>query len=248
MNVSTNGAATKGREEASVQSIASCGNFVRTSQRFIGALGNRRAWNCYLAVVALVVLCLFAIFGEVILNLQNQLALRQPVIVGLTTAHALVPLFPDGTAAVTCDALCIDGQLEAWVVSFRTITGEQDLAQTEQHREQAKAASMIAVGSDAEKYAKGYYATFNPYALSAKGAKLEVRGVHVSEESGIAGRYDAHWTDVVSNMKTGHEMARRNFSAYIDATSIPGARTEQNVMDNPGGVVITHVEQYGVTP
>jgi hypothetical protein len=246
MSVSTNGAATK--DEVAARPIARGGNFVRTGQQFVGAIGNRRAWNYYLAVVALVLLSLFAIFGEIILNLQNQLALRQPVIVGLTTAHELVPLFPDGTAAVTCDALCIDGQLEAWIVSFRTITGEQDSAQTEQHREQAKATSMIAVGSDADKYAKGYYATFNPYTLSAKGVKLEVRGVHVSEEAGIAGRYDAHWTDVVSNVKTGHEVARRNFSAYIDATSVPGARTEQNVMDNPGGVVITHMEQYGVTP
>jgi len=247
MSVLTNGAATNLHEEALVRPIARGGNFVRTGQEFIGALGSRRAWNYYFAFVALVVLSLFAIFGEVILNLQNQLALRQPVIVGLTTAHELVPLFPDGTAAVTCDALCIDGQLEAWIVSFRTITGEQDSAQTEQHREQAKAASMIAVGSDADKYAKGYYATFDPYTLSAKGVKLDVRGVHVSEETGIAGRYDAHWTDVLSNVKTGREVARHNFSAYIDATSVPSARTEQNVMDNPGGVVITHMEQYGVT-
>jgi hypothetical protein len=247
MSLSTNGAATKDHDEASARPIARGGNFVRTGQGFIGALGSRRVWNCYLAVVALIVLSLFAIFGEVILNLQNQLALRQPVIVGLTTAHELVPLFPDGTAAVTCDALCIDGQLEAWVVSFRTITGEQDSAQTEQHREQAKAVSMIAVGSDADKYAKGYYATFNPYTLSAKGVKLDVRGVHVSAETAITGRYDAHWTDIISNMKTGREVARHNFSAYIDATSVPGARTEQNVMDNPGGVIITHVEQYGVT-
>jgi hypothetical protein len=247
MSVLTNGAATKLHEDALVRPIARGGHFVRTGQRFIGALGDRRAWNYYLAVVALVVLSLFAIFGEVILNLQNQLALRQPVIVGLTAAHELVPLFPDGTAAVTCDALCIDGQLEAWLVSFRTITGEQDSSQTEQHREQAKAASMIAVGSDADKYAKGYYATFDPYTLAARGVKLDVQGVHVSEETGIAGRYDAHWTDVLSNVKTGREVARHNFSAYIDATSVPSARTEQNVMDNPGGVVITHMEQYGVT-
>jgi hypothetical protein len=99
-------------------------------------------------------LCVFALFGEVILNLQNQLAQRQPYIVGLTQAHQIVPLFPDGSAAVTCDDLCIDGQLEDWIVSFRTITGEMDAAQTEQHRLQARAVSMIGAGSDASRYAK----------------------------------------------------------------------------------------------
>jgi hypothetical protein len=220
---------------------------VRAGQRFIGALAGRRAWNVFFAFAGMSALGVAAIGGEIILNLQNQLAQRQPYIVGLTTAHKLVPLFPDGTAAVTCDDLCIDGQLEDWVTSFRTITGEVDAAQTEQHRLQARAVSMIGAGSDAERYAKNYYAAVNPYTDSAKGMKLEVKFAHVSAVVGMTGKFEAHWTDVVSNIRNGQEMGRHNYSAYIDATSVPGARSEQNVHDNPGGVVITHVEQFGVT-
>jgi hypothetical protein len=221
--------------------------FVRTGQRFVGVLAGRRAWNVFFAIAGLAVIGVFALFGEIIINLQNQLAQRQPYIVGLTQAHQLVPLFPDGNAAVTCDDLCIDGQLEDWVTSFRTITGEMDASQSEQHRLQARAVSMIGAGSDAERYAQRYYAAVNPYTDSAKGMKLEVKFAHVSAVVGMSGKYEAHWTDVVSNVRTGPEMGRHNYSAYIDATSVPGARSEQNVHDNPGGVVITHVEQFGVT-
>ena len=234
-------------EEKAPQTSPRGGRFVRPGQRFIGALGGRRASNVAIAIAGFAALGVLAIFGVIILNLQNQLAQRQPYIVGLTTAHQLVPLFPDGTAAVTCDDLCIDGQLEDWVTSFRTITGEMDAAQTEQHRLQARAVSMIGAGSDAERYAKNYYAAVNPYTDSAKGMKLEVKFAHVSTVVGMTGKFEAHWTDVVSNVRTGQEMGRRNYSAYIDATSVPGARSEQNVHDNPGGVVITHVEQFGVT-
>jgi len=73
MSVLTNGAATNLHEEALVRPIARGGNFVRTGQEFIGALGSRRAWNYYLAVVALVVLFLFAIFvGSGIRRTQFQ--------------------------------------------------------------------------------------------------------------------------------------------------------------------------------
>ena len=223
------------------------GRFVRPGQRFVGALAGRRAWSVFFAFVGLGSLCVLGVFGMVILNLQDQLAQRQPYIVGLTTAHRLVPLFPDGTAAVTCDDLCIDGVLEDWVSSFRTITGEMDTAQTEQHRLQARAVSVIGSGSDADRYAKNYYAAVNPYTNSAKGMKLEVKFAHVSAVIGMTGKYEAHWTDVASNARTGQELGRHNYSAYIDATSVPGARNEQNVHDNPAGVVITHIEQFGVT-
>jgi hypothetical protein len=234
-------------KEKAPQTSPRGGRFVRPGQRFIGVFGGRRAWNIVIAIAGFAALGVLAIFGEIILNLQNQLAQRQPYIVGLTTAHQLVPLFPDGAAPVTCDALCIDGELESWVVNLRTITGEQDTAQLAQHRAQAIAASMVGVGTDADRYVKQYYATFNPYTLSAKGVKLDVRNVHVNAEVGVPNRYDAHWTDVVVNTKTGQEVARHPFSAYIDATSVPAARIEENVKDNPGGVVVTHVEQFGVT-
>lgn len=223
------------------------GRFVRPGQRFIGALAGRRAWNVFFAFLGLAALGVLAIFGEVILNLQNQLALREPYIVGLTTAHKIDPLFPDGVASLPCDPLCIDGELESLVVNLRTITGEQDPAQLAQHRAQAIAASMIGAGSDADKYVRQYYATFNPYTLSARGVKLDVRDAHVYAEVGVPNRYDAHWTDVVINAKTGQEVTRHAYSADIDATSVPGARTEQNVKDNPGGVVVTHIEQHGAT-
>ena len=223
------------------------GRFVRPGQRFINVLGGRRAWNVVLVIAGFAALGVMAIFGEIILNLQNELAQRQPYVVGLTAAHKLVPLFPDGTAAMTCDDLCIDGQLEDWIVSFRTITGEMDAAQTEQHRLQARAVSMIGAGSDADRYAKNYYSAVNPYTDSAKGMKLEVKFAHVSAVAGMTGKYEAHWTDVVSNVRTGQELGRHNYSAYIHATSIPSARSEQQVIDNPIGLVIRHVEQFGVT-
>lgn len=231
----------------STESLPRGRSFVRAGQRFVGVLSGRRAWNYYLAIVGLIVLGLLAIQGEIILNLQNQLALRQPYIVGLTQAHELVPLFPDGATPVVCDALCIDGELESWVINLRTITGEQDTAQLAQHRAQAIAASMVGAGTDADRFVNRYYATFNPYTLSAKGVKLDVRGVHVNAEVGVPNRYDAHWIDVVLNAKTGQEVARHPFSAYIDATSVPAARTEENVRNNPGGLVITHIEQFGVS-
>jgi hypothetical protein len=106
VTTSTNGSSAKAAEAAPPRG----GRFVRRGQRFIGVLSGRRAWNVFFAIVGLGVIGLFAIGGEIILNLQNQLAQRQPYIVGLTTAHKLVPLFPDGTAALTCDDLCIDGQ------------------------------------------------------------------------------------------------------------------------------------------
>ena len=222
------------------------GRFVRPGQRFIGALAGRRAWNIVIAIAGFAALGVLAIFGEIILNLQNQLALRQPYIVGLTTAHQLVPLFPDGPAA-PCDPLCIDGELEAWIVNLRTITGEQDPRGLRSTVRQAIAASMVGVNSDADKYVKQYYATFNPYTLSARGVKLDVRDVHVYAEVGVPNRYDAHWTDVVINAKTGQEVSRHAYSADIDATSAPGARTEDNVKYNPGAVVVSHVEQHGAT-
>jgi hypothetical protein len=222
--------------------------FVRPGQRFIGALAGRRAWNVAIAIAGFAALVVLGIFGEVILNLQNQLAQRQPYIVGLTTAHKLVPLFPDGTASATCDDLCIDGELESWVGDLRKISGEQDAVQPEQHAAQRRALSKVASGSQAADYVRWYYQNFNPFTNSSKGAKLDVRDAHVTAEVGVPNRYDAHWTDVVVNAKTGQEMARRNFSAYIDATSVPGARTDDSVRDNPGGVLISHVEQYGVTP
>jgi hypothetical protein len=234
-------------EEKAPQTSPRGGRFVRPGQRFIGALGGRRAWNVAIAIAGFAALGVLAIFGVIILNLQNQLAQRQPYIVGLTTAHQLVPLFPDGAAPAICDALCVDGELESWVGDLRKITSEQDAAQTEQHAAQRRAVSKVGAGSDADRYVKQYYATFNPYTLSLKGVKLDVRGVHVNAEIGVPNRYDAHWTDVVVNTKTGQDVARHPFSAYIDATSVPGARTEENVKDNPGGVVITHIEQYGVT-
>ncbi len=117
-------------EEKAPQTSSRGGRFVRPGQRFIGVFGGRRAWNIVIAIAGFAALGVLAIFGEIILNLQNQLAQRQPYIVGLTTAHQFVPLFPDGAAPVTCDALCIDGELESWVVNLRTITGEQDTAQT----------------------------------------------------------------------------------------------------------------------
>jgi hypothetical protein len=48
---------------------------------------------------------------------------------------------------------------------------------------------MIGAGSDAERYAKNYYAAVNPYTDSAKGMKLEVKFAHVSTVVGMTGEF-----------------------------------------------------------
>jgi hypothetical protein len=251
--MTTNGKATA--EEAphdEAESMPSAmprgGRFVRPGQRFISALGARRAWQYYFGVLGLAAVCILALDRVDILNLQNQLTLRQPYIVGLDAAHRINPLFPNGPASsVTCDRLCMEGELADWVSSLRCVTGEMDTAQPLQHSCQAKAVAYVAAGSDADSYVKRYYQRLNPYTASSKGIKVDVRNAHVNAETAVANRYDARWTDVVINAKNGQEVGRHDFSATIDAKSVPDARTEENVVRNPVGVVITHVEQFGVT-
>jgi hypothetical protein len=163
MSMATNGKATK--EEA--PRMPPGRPFVRAGQRFASVFGRLRAIEYVGAAVILALIGTNAIAGETILNQQTLLAeaaSKPPVIVGLTAAHKLVPLFPDGDAQQHCDNLCIAGELETWMINFRKITGEPVASgQQEQHEAKALVSSMVLAGSPADEHVAAYYARFDPF-------------------------------------------------------------------------------------
>jgi hypothetical protein len=223
--------------------------FVRAGQRFASAFGRLRGLEYFGAAVILALIGANAIEGEIILNdrtLIAEAASKPPEIVGLTAAHKLVPLFPDGDAQQHCDNLCIAGELETWMKNFRKITGESVASgQPEQHEAKALVSSMVLAGSPADAHTAAYYARFDPFILSSKGVKLDVQNVHVTPETDQPGRFDVSWTDSMTNLRTNQVVGEHQFSGTIDAHSDPSFRTVKDVHHNPGGVSITNSRIFG---
>ena len=220
-------------------------SFVNTKQRFLSLFATERAWAYVMACMTLIALTLVALEGVHILSLEHELAQRQVVIVGETTARQLVPLWPNGVGSTVCDQACIDGSLESWIPAFRALSGEQDQAQTYQHAYQRKAASMVAKGTPATVVISQYYQRYPPYALAAKGVRLDVAEVHVDADHQTPNRYNAKWVDVVTDVRNHRVVGRHSFGAEIDVRVDPSARTEDEIQDNPGGVFITDLHLFG---
>ena len=219
--------------------------FVDTKQRFIALFATERAWAYAMACITLVALVLLALESVHVLALEDELAHRQVVIVGETTAHQLVPLWPNGVGSTVCDEPCVEGSLEDWIPAFRAISGEQDGMQTNQHLYQAKAASFIAKGSPAAAVVSQYYQQYPPFDLAAKGVRLDVTAIHVDADHQTPNRYSARWTDVVTDERTRRVIGRHAFGAEIDTRVDPTARTEDQIRFNPGGVFITDLHLFG---
>jgi type IV secretory pathway TrbF-like protein len=223
--------------------------FVRAGQRFASVFGRLRAIEYVGAAVILALVGANAIEGEIILNdraLIAEAASKPPVIVGLTTAHKLVPLFPDGDAQQHCDNLCIAGELETFMKNFRKITGESVASgQLEQHEAKALVSAFVLANSPADSHVVAYFGRFDPFILSARGVKLDVRNVHVTPETDQPGRFDASWTDVMTNLRTNQVVGEHQFSGTIDAHADPAFRTVKDAHRNPGGVVVTDIRQFG---
>lgn len=245
MSIGTNGKATK--EEA--PRMPAGRPMVRAGQRFTSVFGRLRAIEYVGAAVILALIGTNAIAGETILNQQTLLAeaaSKPPVIVGLTAAHKLVPLFPDGDAQQHCDNLCIAGELETWMKNFRKITGESVASgQSEQHEAKALVSSMVLAGSPADEHVAAYYARFDPFILSSKGIKMDAQSIHVTAETDQPGRFDVSWTDSMTNLRTNQVVGEHQFSGTIDAHSDPEFRTAKDVHHNPGGVVVTDARLFG---
>lgn len=219
--------------------------FVNTRQRFVAMFATERAWAYVMACFALLAFVLLGLESVHVLALEDLLAHRQVVIVGETTAKQLVPLWPNGVGTTVCDLPCVEGSLEDWIPAFRAVSGEQDQAQTNQHLYQAKTASFIPKDSPAAVVVNQYYQHYPPYALAAKGLRLDVTAVHVDADHQTANRYAARWIDVVSDVRTHRVVGRHAFGAEIDARVDPAARTEEQIRFNPGGVFITDLHLFG---
>jgi hypothetical protein len=220
-------------------------SFVDTRQRFIALFATEKAWAYAMACFALIGFGFAALEGVQILDLEQLLAQRQVVIVGETTAKQLVPLWPNGVGSTVCDTTCVEGSLESWISAFRFISGEQDGAQVDQHQAQAKTAAFVSSGSPAATIINQYYQTYPPYALAAKGLRLDVADVHVDVDHQQPNRYSAVWYDVVTDVRNHHVVGRHKFGAEIDVAVSPAARTEQAIAFNPGGVFVTDLHLWG---
>lgn len=176
------------------------------------------------------------------MHLQSMLASRQVVFVGIDKAHHPVRLSPAEMGGVGCDSLCIAGELESWLKALRFISGEPAGRGPLQRDAHERVWSMVAVGSSAEGYVNRFEAQMRQIVQTAPNARIDVESVHVSLDD--YGRYDARWTEAVSDVRTGRIIARNSFAAYIGAHSDPDSRNEEQLNWNPGGVLITSVEQY----
>ena len=219
--------------------------FVNTKQRFISLFATERAWAYAMACIALIAFVLLALESVHVLALEDELAHRQVVIVGETTAKQLVPLWPNGVGSTVCDLPCVEGSLEDWIPAFRAISGEQDGVQANQHLYQAKAASFIVKGSAAATVVSQYYQQYPPFDLATKGVRLDVTAVHVDADHQTPNRYSARWVDVVTDVRTNRVIGRHSFGAQIDVRVDAAARTEDQIRFNPGGVFITDLHLFG---
>ncbi len=211
---------------------------------FVTALGPERSWAYCLAFIVVALVAAVGILGLALMQANAELASRQVMIVGETTAKQLVPLWPNGVGTTICDETCIEGSLESWVGYFRTITGETDSEQKQQHELQDKQAMFIQRGSPAAQVVAEVYRQAPPYALAAKGVRIDVTDVHADAEHDSPGRYRLRWTDNVTNAATGRIVSRHNFGAEVDAHSDASARTEASIASNPGGTLISDIHLY----
>jgi hypothetical protein len=229
----------KGKPEAKPRSFVN-------NKKWIALFAPERSWAYVMACVALIAFGFAALEGLTNIVLIHDLNLRQPIIVGETTAKALVPLFPNGAGTTVCDVTCIQGSLQTFIIAFRSISGEMDGVQATQHDNSARAAAFIAKGSPAMTVANQYYQHYPPYALAAKGLKLEVTGIVVDVDHQTPNRYDARWTDVVTDVRTHRILGRHPFGAQLDVIVDPSARSEDLVRYNFGGVFVTDLHLFEV--
>lgn len=240
---SRNGSNVKAEEERPpVGRIAAGRPFVRAGQRFISAAGPKRVWAYVGACGVLGLLGLNALQAEQNMALQSMLAHRQVLIVGMDKAHELIPV-SDGAHPLTCDALCVDGQLEGWIKALRFISGEPAGRAPLQHDAHERVWSMVAIGSSAEGYVNKFDEQMRRIVQTAPNARIDVESVRVALDD--YGRYEAHWTEAVSDARNGHVLSRNSFNAYITAHVDPDSRNEDQLQWNPGGVLITAVQQFG---
>jgi len=226
-NGHTNGSA-KGAGAATASSP-----YTDAKRLFIGLTSEDRRWASIMTRVA--VLCLAGLVASLALNfyLASQPRLV-PVFFREDGSGALAPVGTGGT--ITISQSSVRAALARWIMNARSVTSDP----TAQKEWQREASVLIARNSAAQTALTAYWTANPPLELGAL-RRVSVAVAYVSPVLSSDRTYEAEWTETWED-PSGRSLGVHRYHGVFTVAFSTGARSEQEIYDNPLGMYLTSID------
>ena len=223
---------TNGSAKAAT-SGSSTSPYTDAKRLFIGLTGEDRRWASIMTRVA--VLCLAGLVASLALNfyLASQPRLV-PVFFREASNGTLAPVGQGGT--ITISQSSIRAVLARWIMNARSVTSDP----TAEKEWQREASALIARTSAAQTALTVYWAANPPLELGAV-RRVSVAGAYVSPVTNSDRTYEAEWTETWED-PSGHNLGVHRYHGVFTVAFSTGARTEQEIYDNPLGMYLMSID------
>lgn len=217
----------------SVSEATTSSPYTDAKRLFIGLTGEDRRWASIMTRVA--ALCLAGLVASLALNFFLASQPRMiPVFFREDASGALSPVGQGGT--ITISQSSVRAALARWIRNARSVTSDP----TAQKEWQREASALIARNSGAQTALTAYWAANPPLELGTL-RRVSVVVAYVSPITSSDRTYEAEWTETWED-PTGRSLGVHRYHGVFTVAFSTGARTEQEIYDNPLGMYLTSID------